>query len=226
MILLIVRFLEQLMSLEFFIRRAEVFHKIVHLETNIIKTDRAHDRILSDFRNRFIVIGSRKFYRVVFATQTQTAPVILKFGRHAYMRPQMEAEFEKFDAVVGKVFLVPRAEILKREKEYQKKRKRIREKRAKTSPASHASNVRFSVSEFRCEEDQNEKNDEGLPRKLRTQPLSLSIWAYWRGALRTSLCRFPRYGFVALLFSLAANVAYLSCGSIYKWGCFTCDNRF
>jgi hypothetical protein len=40
-------------------------------------------------------------------------------------------EFDKFDAVVGKVFSVPRAEILKREKEYQRKRKRLREKRAK-----------------------------------------------------------------------------------------------
>jgi len=47
-------------------------------------------------------------------------------------------EFAKFDAVVRKVFSVPRAEILKREREYQRKRKRIREKRAKTSPASHA----------------------------------------------------------------------------------------
>jgi hypothetical protein len=49
-------------------------------------------------------------------------------------------EFVKFDAVVRKVFSVPRSEILKREKEYQRKRKRIREKRAKTSPASRASN--------------------------------------------------------------------------------------
>jgi hypothetical protein len=40
-------------------------------------------------------------------------------------------EFDKFDAVVRKVFSVPRAEILKREKEYQRKRKRIKEKRAK-----------------------------------------------------------------------------------------------
>jgi hypothetical protein len=40
-------------------------------------------------------------------------------------------EFEKFDAVVGKVFSVPRAEILKREKEYQLKRKRLKEKREK-----------------------------------------------------------------------------------------------
>jgi hypothetical protein len=41
------------------------------------------------------------------------------------------SEFDKFDAVVSKVFSVPRAEILKREKEYQRKRKRLREKRAK-----------------------------------------------------------------------------------------------
>ena len=42
-----------------------------------------------------------------------------------------ESEFQKFDAVVGKVFSVSRAEILKREKEYQRKRKRLKEKRAK-----------------------------------------------------------------------------------------------
>lgn len=42
-----------------------------------------------------------------------------------------KTEFEKFDAVVSKVFAVPRAEILKREKEYQRKRKRLREKREK-----------------------------------------------------------------------------------------------
>jgi hypothetical protein len=40
-------------------------------------------------------------------------------------------EFEKFDVIVTKVFSVPRTEIVKREKEYQRKRKRIREKRAK-----------------------------------------------------------------------------------------------
>ncbi len=47
-------------------------------------------------------------------------------------------EFEKFDAIVSKVFSVPRSEIVKREKEYKRKRKRMKEKRAKTSPASHA----------------------------------------------------------------------------------------
>jgi hypothetical protein len=51
------------------------------------------------------------------------------------------SEFEKFDAVVQKVFSVPRAEIIRREKEYQRQRKRIREKRAKTSSsASRAAN--------------------------------------------------------------------------------------
>lgn len=49
-------------------------------------------------------------------------------------------EFVKFDAVVCKVFSVPRSEILRREKEYQRKRKRVKEKRAKVSPASRASN--------------------------------------------------------------------------------------
>jgi len=52
----------------------------------------------------------------------------------------MESEFQKFDAVVRKVFSVPREEIMKREKEYQRKRKREKQKRAKTSPASRASN--------------------------------------------------------------------------------------
>jgi hypothetical protein len=52
---------------------------------------------------------------------------------------ESSSDFERFDEVVRKVFSVPRAEIVKREKEYQRKRKRIREKRAK-SPASRASN--------------------------------------------------------------------------------------
>lgn len=53
-----------------------------------------------------------------------------------------DTEFTRFDAVVRKVFSVPHSEIVKREKEYQRKRKRIREKRARTSPASRASSVR------------------------------------------------------------------------------------
>jgi hypothetical protein len=48
-------------------------------------------------------------------------------------------EFNRFDAVVRKVFAVPHDEIVKREKEYQRKRKRAKQKRAKTSPASRAS---------------------------------------------------------------------------------------
>jgi hypothetical protein len=42
-----------------------------------------------------------------------------------------KSEFQKFDAVVGKVFSVPRAEMQRREKEYQRKRKRLKEQRAK-----------------------------------------------------------------------------------------------
>jgi hypothetical protein len=49
-------------------------------------------------------------------------------------------EFNRFDTVVRKVFSVPHDEIVKREKEYQRKRKREKQKRAKTSPASRASN--------------------------------------------------------------------------------------
>jgi hypothetical protein len=41
-------------------------------------------------------------------------------------------EFAKFDALVRKVFAVPREEILKREKQYQRKRKRAKQKRAKS----------------------------------------------------------------------------------------------
>lgn len=52
----------------------------------------------------------------------------------------MNTEFEKFDAVVRKVFSVSHDEIVKREKAYQRKRKRAKQKRAKTSPASRASN--------------------------------------------------------------------------------------
>jgi hypothetical protein len=51
-----------------------------------------------------------------------------------------KSEFDKFDETVRRVFSVPRSDILKREKEYQRKRKRIKDKRAKTSPASRVSN--------------------------------------------------------------------------------------
>jgi len=49
-------------------------------------------------------------------------------------------ESAKFDAVVRKMMSVSHDEIVKREKQYQRKRKRAKEKRAKTSPASRASN--------------------------------------------------------------------------------------
>jgi hypothetical protein len=52
---------------------------------------------------------------------------------------EVNDEFQKFDAVVRKVFSVPHDEIVKREKEYQRKRKLAKKKRAKTSPASRAS---------------------------------------------------------------------------------------
>jgi hypothetical protein len=50
-----------------------------------------------------------------------------------------QTEFEKFDAVVRKVFSVAHDEIVKREKEYQRKRKLAKKKRTKTLPASRAS---------------------------------------------------------------------------------------
>lgn len=51
-------------------------------------------------------------------------------------------EFAKFDAVVRKVFSVPHDEIVKREKQYQQKRKLEKKRGAKISPASRASNGR------------------------------------------------------------------------------------
>jgi hypothetical protein len=46
------------------------------------------------------------------------------------------SESEKFDAVVRKMMSIPREELKKREKAWQKRQAR---KRAKTSPASRAS---------------------------------------------------------------------------------------
>lgn len=47
-------------------------------------------------------------------------------------------EFQKFDIIVRKVFSVPHSEIVKREKEYKRKRKRIREARAKVRTLASA----------------------------------------------------------------------------------------
>ena len=49
-------------------------------------------------------------------------------------------EASKFDTVVRKMMSVPHDEIVKREKEWKRKRKLAKQKRAKTSPASRASN--------------------------------------------------------------------------------------
>jgi hypothetical protein len=49
-------------------------------------------------------------------------------------------EFVRFDATVRRVFSVSHDEIVKRERVYQRKRKLAKQKRAKTSPASRASN--------------------------------------------------------------------------------------
>jgi hypothetical protein len=51
-----------------------------------------------------------------------------------------ESESDKFDRLVRKVFSVPHDEIVKREKEYKRRRRAAKKKRAKTSPASRASN--------------------------------------------------------------------------------------
>jgi hypothetical protein len=50
-----------------------------------------------------------------------------------------KTESEKFDAVVRKMMSVPHDEIVRREKEWKRKRKLANKKRAKTSPASRAS---------------------------------------------------------------------------------------
>lgn len=48
-------------------------------------------------------------------------------------------EFERFDATVRKVLSVSHDELIRREKEWKKQRRRTKQKRAKTSPASRAS---------------------------------------------------------------------------------------
>lgn len=55
---------------------------------------------------------------------------------------QSNPEFAKFDAVVRKAFSVSHDEIVKREKEWKRKRKRAKVRRVKTSPAVRASNVK------------------------------------------------------------------------------------
>jgi hypothetical protein len=49
------------------------------------------------------------------------------------MENSMSEESAKFDAVVRKVFSVSHDEIVKREKAYQRERKRAKQKRAKDS---------------------------------------------------------------------------------------------
>lgn len=51
----------------------------------------------------------------------------------------MSEESAKFDTVVRKMMSVSHDEIIQREKEWQRKRKAAKKKRAKTSPASRAS---------------------------------------------------------------------------------------
>jgi hypothetical protein len=55
---------------------------------------------------------------------------------------RMSEESAKFDAVIRKMMSVPHDEIVRREKEWKRKRKAAKKKRAKTSPASRASNGR------------------------------------------------------------------------------------
>ena len=40
-----------------------------------------------------------------------------------------QSEFQKFDAVVGKLLSVPRKELQKREKKYQRQRAKVRKKK-------------------------------------------------------------------------------------------------
>jgi len=53
---------------------------------------------------------------------------------------KINEEFNKFDGVMRKVLSVSHEELARREKEW--KQQRAREKRAKTTPASRASNDR------------------------------------------------------------------------------------
>lgn len=48
-------------------------------------------------------------------------------------------EFDNFDATVRRVLSVSHDELVKREKEWKRRRKLAKKKRAKTSPASRAS---------------------------------------------------------------------------------------
>jgi hypothetical protein len=52
---------------------------------------------------------------------------------------KQKSEFETFDAIVRKVFSVPHDEIVKREKEYKRRRALAKKRRAKASPAVRAS---------------------------------------------------------------------------------------
>jgi hypothetical protein len=47
-------------------------------------------------------------------------------------------EFAKFDAVVRKMMTTPHAEIVRREKEWKRKRKRAKQRRAKASTSDRA----------------------------------------------------------------------------------------
>ena len=49
-----------------------------------------------------------------------------------------KSDFGNFDALVRKVFSVPHDEIVRREREYKRKRKAANARRAKASPASRA----------------------------------------------------------------------------------------
>ena len=56
------------------------------------------------------------------------------------MAEPQNLEVERFDATMVKILSVPREELQKREKAW--KRKQARKKRAKTSPASRASDAK------------------------------------------------------------------------------------
>jgi hypothetical protein len=52
----------------------------------------------------------------------------------------MNSDAERFDATVRKVLSVSHDELVRREEEWKRQRQRAKRKRAKTSPASRASN--------------------------------------------------------------------------------------
>jgi hypothetical protein len=70
--------------------------------------------------------------------------MFLSLGYYRGMKSNLKAsaEYTVFENALKTVLSVPRSELQRREAEYQKQRSTVRKKRAKTSPASRASNAK------------------------------------------------------------------------------------